>query len=93
MSDQEKESWHLDKKVPIALILAIFSQALAFGWWASALSFRVTRLEEDRPVTTSEIGKLEDAREKALISLTQLNDKVDQILVFVKTIGRSEAPH
>lgn len=41
------ESWHLDKKVPVALIITLLIQA-AFGiWWASRLSFQVSDIAED----------------------------------------------
>lgn len=32
----ERESWHLDKKVPIAIILALAVHLGGFIWWASA---------------------------------------------------------
>lgn len=31
-----EESWHLDKKVPIAIILALAAHLGGFIWWASA---------------------------------------------------------
>lgn len=30
-----KESWHLDKKVPISLLIGLLIQTLVFVWWAS----------------------------------------------------------
>lgn len=41
----DDREWHLDKKVPIALILTIALQTVAVVWWASDLSARVTQLE------------------------------------------------
>ena len=40
-----EESWHLDKKVPIALIFAILLQTVAFAWWGATLTARVDFLE------------------------------------------------
>lgn len=37
----DREPWHLDKRVPIALILAIVLQTGGFIWWAAGLSHRV----------------------------------------------------
>lgn len=34
-----KENWHLDKKVPLTLIVALMIQAASFVWWAAAQSF------------------------------------------------------
>lgn len=41
------ESWHMDKKVPIAIIVTIIIQTLSLGWWASKLDSRVANLEEN----------------------------------------------
>lgn len=45
MSDVMPERWHVDKKVPLALIIALTAQT-AFGvWWASGINTRVENLE------------------------------------------------
>jgi hypothetical protein len=46
MIDDDKR-WHLDKKVPIALIITIVMQTGCFIWWAASLSERVNTLERD----------------------------------------------
>ena len=38
--------WHLDKKVPIALIVTVAVQLAAFIWMAAKLDSRVSTLEE-----------------------------------------------
>lgn len=43
--------WHLDKRIPIAIILAIAVQSGAGIWWAASVDGRVTSLE--RQVQTS----------------------------------------
>lgn len=40
--------WHLDRRVPLAMILAIIMQTGTFIWWASSLSERVNTLERER---------------------------------------------
>lgn len=47
MQTQQNESWHLDKRVPIALILAIAVQTATAIWWAAALDSRVTFAESE----------------------------------------------
>ena len=37
--------WHLDKRVPIILIITIFIQTGSIIWWAASLSSRVSVLE------------------------------------------------
>lgn len=44
-SDFTTGPWHLDKRVPVALILVIVAQTFGWGWWAASISERVTSLE------------------------------------------------
>ena len=41
MTEREHEPWHLDKRVPLALILALLVQTAGMVWWAATLSSRV----------------------------------------------------
>jgi hypothetical protein len=45
MDRQYEREWHLDKKVPIALIGTLLAQTIAIVWWAANLSTRVDALE------------------------------------------------
>jgi len=42
----EDNSWHLNKGVPIALILTIFIQSIGAVWWASSLDSTVRELDD-----------------------------------------------
>ena len=39
------EPWHLDRKVPLALIVTMAIQTLGVIWWAASLSTRVDHQE------------------------------------------------
>lgn len=43
--DDDGHHWHLDRKVPIALIFAIIVQSCAAVWWISSTSSRIDHLE------------------------------------------------
>ena len=46
MSDDTSDRhWHLDKRVPVALIITIVMQTIGIVWWAANLSARVDALE------------------------------------------------
>lgn len=45
MADEGGRQWHLDKRVPIALIFAIMMQSAAAVWWASGISERMSQIE------------------------------------------------
>jgi hypothetical protein len=48
MTDQEyNQSWHLDRKVPIAFIFAIAVQTAGIIWFAAGISHRVESLERE----------------------------------------------
>ncbi len=59
----QKDQWHLDKRVPIALIFAILAQTIAGVWWAATLQGTVDDLS--RRQLASEVkadGGLGEAR-------------------------------
>lgn len=49
------EGWHLDKRLPIALIITIAVQTAGLVWWAASLSSRVD--EQARRVTALESSR------------------------------------
>lgn len=53
------EPWHLDKKVPVALILTIAVQTGAFIWWLSAQSARLETVAAENAAQDSRINTLE----------------------------------
>jgi cell division protein FtsB len=42
-----QEQWHLDKRVPVALILTLLGQMVVAIWWAASLNQRVEAIERD----------------------------------------------
>ena len=38
---EQREPWHLDKRVPVALIISLATQAAAMVWWGSQITARV----------------------------------------------------
>lgn len=45
MAEQNPESWHLDRKVPVAIIATLMLQIVGFGWLFGQVEERVTQLE------------------------------------------------
>jgi hypothetical protein len=43
----ESEPWHLDKRVPIALLLAIIGQTFLIGSWVAAISKDVEQSKQE----------------------------------------------
>lgn len=45
LNDPASGSWHLDKRVPVAMIITLIGHAAASIWFAAALAERVSNLE------------------------------------------------
>lgn len=75
--------WHMDKRVPIALILAILVQTGSVFWWASAISQRVAALEAERVNTADQPGRiirLETQIGAIQASIASIDAKLDRLL-------------
>jgi len=68
-----KETWHLDKRVPVALILAIFIQTIAGAWWLATLNNRVSNAE----LWISRNDKLETRLTKMETILERIERKIE----------------
>jgi hypothetical protein len=86
-----ENSWHLDKRVPIATVIAIIVQAVAFGMMVSSMDGRILALEsyssELRAARLRERIAVEEAATIQTVSkfshlddqLDRLEDKIDKI--------------
>jgi uncharacterized coiled-coil protein SlyX len=76
---EANESWHLDKRVPISLILVLLGQTVAIVWWASAVENRVAVLETTYLNQQKDISNTEDQLQDLNTTLT----RVDTTLGFL----------
>lgn len=74
-------SWHLDKRVPIALICTLLAQTFILGWWTSRIDSRVASLEKADETRTSQATQLNSIavdiaalKEKALSTNEDVSD-------------------
>ncbi len=54
----EDRQWHLDKKVPLALIITIIGQTIFAAWGASNLWTRVTELERQTQMAAPQFERI-----------------------------------
>lgn len=63
MNDKRpEEAWHLDKRVPIALLFAILLQTGMGVWWGARIDARVAALEQTdvtRATTSERLARVE----------------------------------
>ena len=71
-----ESEWHLDKRIPIALVLGLLLQTAGLGWFAATLNTRVQ-------TNTAELERLdvrlEDARSGSMQRAVQLGRIEEQI--------------
>jgi hypothetical protein len=84
--DPDDTKWHLDKKVPIALIVTIVLQTGVFIWWAARIDFRTQSLESFHTTDSLRIDALErervpngEFRAETKAKLDGINEKVTEI--------------
>jgi hypothetical protein len=88
-SSSKMEGWHLDKKVPIALIVTLLMQTGTIVWWARGVEARVQALEtmEIRNERKFEIVasdrdrtvRLEEQMRSVVELLRKIEAKIDRI--------------
>lgn len=58
MDEHQNNKWHLDKRVPLALIFAILVQTIIVVSWLASLGERVNGLERARDATAPQGDRL-----------------------------------
>lgn len=67
-----ENQWHLDKRVPIALIVTLVLQSAAIVWWASGVEARVN-------ANTRELEEQSDTRER-LVRIETILERLERRL-------------
>lgn len=47
MSESPEGQWHLDKRIPVALVMTIIVQTVGAVWWAATMQAELGRLSAD----------------------------------------------
>lgn len=64
--------WHLDKKVPLALIGVLLLQTFGIGWWSSDVSARTTQAEKS-------IAQLQEFQMESVAVLSRLDERTGKL--------------
>lgn len=56
--DKSDSSWHLDRKVPVAIILTLMMQTAGIVWWGATASERLNALERKVDVAAPQADRL-----------------------------------
>lgn len=77
---QTDHRWHLDRRVPLALILAIVVQTAALGIWVGTIQTRVSQLEKIQDARSSQLERIVTVESRLAFmaeTLSRLERKID----------------
>lgn len=77
-------AWHLDKKVPLALIFTILAQTAMAFWWASSVNERVAILERGANVAATAAGPQESRLTRVEVKIENIQAGVDEIKALIR---------
>jgi hypothetical protein len=83
MTEETDHHWHLDKRVPLALMVTLALQSGAFVWWAAKADNRLEYLERTVNASAPQIERV--------IRLEAKMDSVAEALNDVKVILRARS--
>lgn len=81
-----KEGWHLDKKVPLSIILALMVQTGALVMWGAKLDMRVAAVEVKAADQQVVIEAMRDSQTGLKVSLTRIEERQENTIDTLKEI-------
>ena len=88
---RDSDHWSLDKRVPIAIILAMIAQITVAIWWLSELNSRVYMLEKSFDSVTNNytgsVGEIASIRERVIkmeVNIINIGSNINEIKDIVK---------
>lgn len=73
----DREQWHLDKRVPIALVLAIMVQTGGAIWWAASMQGRVTATEQSLSRLDARTNVTRVSQQTQAVQLGRIEEQID----------------
>lgn len=90
---KDDRTWHVDKRIPLALILVIVIQTGGAFWWASGVQSAIENAKENRDRLELRLTRVELARDDISARLIRLEEKLsgtnstlDEILRTVRRL-------
>jgi peptidoglycan hydrolase CwlO-like protein len=73
---ETRETWHLDKRFPLALILTIVMQTLTVVWWAAGISARIEQHEREIRALTNIDTQMQGEVRRIAELLSRLDERM-----------------
>jgi type VI protein secretion system component VasK len=91
MNDNQ-ESWHLSKSVPIGLIFGLITQGAAIVWIFSMMVSDIERNRMDIVKAETRINRLEDVVQQQAVSMARIDENIKAIRQAVEQMASRGAP-
>lgn len=81
LRDPAAAGWHLDKRLPAALLVTLLLQTSAIVWWAATTDSRIRHVEEalaSASGTDARLARIEVRVENSNRSLDRLEDRLQR---------------
>lgn len=76
---EKRESWHVGKEIPIAMLFAIFMQTAGGIWWAASFSATVTTKLDDLSNQVAALTADKYTQHDAIRDMALQNEKIENI--------------
>jgi uncharacterized membrane protein len=88
------EPWHLDKRVPVAMIFAILMQTIGIVWWAATIGADVAQLKTSDVRQDSRIESIQSIAGTQAVQLGRIeeNTRATQAAVERLLLRTGERP-
>lgn len=73
--DEMKEGWHLDKKVPLSIIVALLVQTATLIIWGTKLDSRVATVEQSVNSHTLTIETMKQTQNQISVGLARIEER------------------
>lgn len=87
MAARSDSQWHLDKRVPIALVVTIMLQTAGIVWWAATLTANQERLNEKVVEQQAQINRFINERDDNRDRLTRLETQLTEIKMTLTRVA------
>lgn len=69
-----EEPWHLDRRVPVALIFAILMQTIGIVWWAATIGAEVEQLKSNDSRQDNRIEAIQGIANNQAVQLGRIEE-------------------
>ena len=88
--EENKDSWHLSKSVPISLIFALIIQAAAIVWTVSNMSSTIDRNAMDIVRLDARTASLEKIVQDQAVAMARIDENIKAIRQYVEQMIKQQ---